>query len=216
MQYWCMKHRGTCALSPALRGLFFFRARMSVSPTVRYVPIAGHHVTCQGSRVLRPSFFFFFLSPPPSLFCVRSSAEPLWSTADPHGPDPPARISRSTLRKTDTSARMDGRGGSRTDVDGCFLNQDRLKWLFLATSCDFSPPSPRLTFSSVTNSRSEEFFFCLSFFFFFSWRGARRKKGEEGSGLLRERLGALEPRKVTDHAYGNFRFRLDKVYIYFF
>lgn len=32
--------------------LFSRRARARVSPSVRYVPIAGYHVTCQGSRVL--------------------------------------------------------------------------------------------------------------------------------------------------------------------
>lgn len=48
-----MNHRGACAPSLALRGL---SARMCVSPTVRYVPIAGHHVTCQGSRVLGQVF----------------------------------------------------------------------------------------------------------------------------------------------------------------
>lgn len=50
---------------------------------------------------------------------------------------------------------------------------------------------------------------------FFRSRGEgreERKKGREGKLRVAEkRLGALETRKVTDHAYGNFRFRLDKV-----
>ncbi|KAF1379291.1 hypothetical protein PFLUV_G00174560 [Perca fluviatilis] len=37
----------------------------------------------------------------------------------------------------------------------------------------------------------------------------RGKTGRKAPGCW-ERLGALETRKVTDHAYGNFRFRLDK------
>ncbi|KAA8584909.1 hypothetical protein FQN60_003603 [Etheostoma spectabile] len=37
----------------------------------------------------------------------------------------------------------------------------------------------------------------------------RGKEGRKAPGCW-ERLGALETRKVTDHAYGNFRFRLDK------
>lgn len=124
---------------PGSPWLFLFpRAHVCVSHrALRPYSRASRHVSGLPGASAK---FFFFLSVSPPPFSVRSSTEPLWSTADSHGPDPPARISRSTLRKTDTSARMDGRGGSRTDMDGCLLNEDRFKWFFLVTSCDFQPP----------------------------------------------------------------------------
>ena len=167
---------------PGSPWLFLFpRAHVCVSHrALRPYSRASRHVS--GLPGASAKFFFFFLSSPPSLFCVRSSAEPLWSTADPHGPDPPARISRSTLRKTDTSARMDGRGGSRTDVDGCFLNQDRLKWLFLATSCDF-PPRYTSDYLFICDKQQKwRVFFCLSFFFFFLWEEREGRKERKAPG----------------------------------
>lgn len=54
---------------------------------------------------------------------------------------------------------------------------------------------------------SEDFFFKS----FFLPREARERREERIAPGCRGRLGALQPRKVTDHARGNFRLGRDKV-----
>lgn len=91
-------------------------ARVCVSPTARYVSIAGHHVTCQGSWVLG-QVFFSLLSLLVSDHLTELQRTTPHTYTHTHGPTLPRAPLRSTLRKRYLSE--DGRIDGGMDVERC-------------------------------------------------------------------------------------------------
>ncbi|KAL7377561.1 hypothetical protein ABVT39_001310 [Epinephelus coioides] len=116
-----MKHRGVCAPGLDLRG--DFRAHVCVSPTVRYVPIAGH-----------PRHVSGLPGPGPSFTVSDHPRKPQQSDPHTHTHTYTARPSRAHLRSTLRNQHLseDGRMDGCMDVDRCSrltqrANEDHFK-----------------------------------------------------------------------------------------
>ncbi|CAB1431917.1 unnamed protein product [Pleuronectes platessa] len=107
-----MKHCGACAPNLALPCLFVECVYVCACAcgsrcALRLHSQASRHVS--GLPGPGPSFFFSSSSssfPPPSLLLPSQIIH--GAPAQPHGPDPPVRISAPRCVKTNTSAKMDG------------------------------------------------------------------------------------------------------------
>lgn len=159
--------------------------RARVSLCILYVPITGHHVTCQDSRVQDEVVVFFFSSsppPPPRLSQSRLI---------PGASSPSCAHLRSALRNDHRFG--DGWMGGWTDGCGCRVESPSS--VAVITSTFGLPPSCE-----------EDTFISELFIIVISSPPEKREKAENG-------CARLKTRKVADHAYGNFRFRRDKVFL---